>query len=99
MEIDFSWCFQINLLQSTIIVQVQNKELICCAALQTEVLFKEIKNDIIDDRYTVRFDESTTSQVKKQLDIYDYYWSKIYDQVVNGYGESCFIDHCTADDF
>ena len=62
------------------------KELICCATLQTEVLFEEIKNDIIDDPYTVRFDEdeSNTNQVKKKLDIYDYYWSKIYDQVVNG---------------
>ena len=56
-----------------------------------EVLFEEIKNDIIDVPYTVKFDESTTSQVKKQLDIYVWYWSKIYDQVVNGYRGSCFI--------
>ena len=38
-----------------------------------EVLFEEIKNDIIDVPYTVKFDESTTSQAKKQLDIYVWY--------------------------
>ena len=51
-----------------------------------------------DVPYTVKFDESTTSEMKKQLDIYVCYLSKIHDQVVNGYGGSCFIGHCTADD-
>ena len=63
-----------------------------------EVLFEEIRNDMIDDHYTVKFDKSSTSQLKKQLDIYVCYWSKIYDQVANGYSRSCFIGHCTADD-
>ena len=63
-----------------------------------EVLFEEIKNDMIDVPDTVKFDEFTTSQLKKQLDIYVCYWSKIFDQVVNGYGGSCFIGHCTAGD-
>ena len=36
--------------------------------------------------------------MKKQLDNYVCYWSKIYDQDVNGYGGSCFIGDCTADD-
>ena len=72
------------------------KELISVALRLAEVLFEEIKNDMIDAPYTVKFDEFTTSQVKKQLDIYVRYWSKIYDQVVNGYGGSCFIGHCTV---
>ena len=63
-----------------------------------EVLFEVIKNDIIDVPCTVRFDESTTSQVKKQVDICVCYWSKLYDQVVNAYKRFCFIGHCTADD-
>ena len=70
------------------------KELISVALRLAEVLFEEIKNDMIDAPYTVKFDEFTTSQVKKKLDIYVRYWSKIYDQVVNGYGGSCFIGHC-----
>ena len=72
------------------------KELISVALRLAEVLFEEIKNDMTDAPYTVKFDEFTTSQVKKQLDIYVRYWSKIYDQVVNGYGGSCFIGHCTV---
>ena len=63
-----------------------------------EVLFEEIKNDMTDVPCTVKFDESTTNQVKKQLDIYVWYWSKIYDQVVNRYRGSCFIAHCNAVD-
>ena len=63
-----------------------------------EVLFEEIKNDMIDVPYIVKFDESTTSQVKKQLDFFVWYWSKIYDQVVNRYRGSCFMAHCNADD-
>ena len=39
-----------------------------------EVLFEEIKNDMIDVPYTVKFNESTTSQVKKKLDMYVCYW-------------------------
>ena len=74
------------------------KELISIALRLAGVLFEEIKNDMIDAPYTVKFYESTTSQVKKQLDIYVRYWSKIYDQVVNGYGGSCFIGHCTVGD-
>ena len=70
--------------------------LLCCSI--AEVLFEEIKNDMIDVPQTAKFDEFTTSQVKKQLDIYVCYWSKIHDQDVNGYGGSCFIGDCTADD-
>ena len=62
-----------------------------------EVLFEEIKNDIIDVPCTVRLDESTTSQVKKLVDIYVCYWSKIYDQVVTAFEGFYFIGHCTAD--
>ena len=50
-----------------------------------EVLLEEIKNDMMDIPYTIKFDETTTSQVKKQLDIYICYWSKTYNQVVDVY--------------
>ena len=53
---------------------------------------------MIDVPCNVKFNESITSQVRKQLEIYVFYWSKIYDQVVSGYGGSCFIGHCTTDD-
>ena len=53
---------------------------------------------MIDFPYTVKFDESSTSQMKKQLDIYLCYGSEMYDQVINGYRGSCFVGHYTADD-
>ena len=53
---------------------------------------------MIDVPYTVTFDGSTTSQMKKQLNIYVCYGSEMYDQVINGYRGSCFVGHYTADD-
>ena len=70
----------------------------CSSTKSLYLLFEDVKNDMTDVPYTVKFDESTTSEVKKQLDIYVCYLSKIHDQVVNGYGGSCLIGHCTADD-
>ena len=46
--------------------------------------------------YTLKFDETTTSQVKKQYDAYISYWSRLYNEVVNVYAGSLFLGHCPA---
>ena len=60
-----------------------------------------------DVPYTFKFDETTTSQVLKQYDGYlsslcfqydGYLWSPMYDELVNIYAGSLFMDHCTAVD-
>jgi hypothetical protein len=63
-----------------------------------EVLLRELIGDMCDMPYTFKFDETTNSQVKKQFDVYISYWSKISDQIVNVYGGSLFIGHCSATD-
>ena len=60
-----------------------------------------------DVPYTFKFDETTTSQVLKQYDGYlrslcfqydGYLWSPMYDELVNIYAGSLFMDHCTTVD-
>lgn len=46
--------------------------------------------------FVVHFDETTTKQIKKQLDIYISYWSKSSEQVVTYYCESFFLGHAGA---
>jgi hypothetical protein len=48
--------------------------------------------------FTIKFDETTTSQVKKQFDMYICYWSPRHDEVVNKFVGSKFVGHCTAED-
>ena len=55
-----------------------------------------LKYDVNNTPFTSLFDESTTSQVKKQYDAYLQFWSKKYDEVVNCYCGSLFVGHCTA---
>ena len=43
---------------------------------------------------TFKFDESTSSQIKKQYDGYLQYWSAKYHEVINCYCGSLFIGHC-----
>ena len=57
-----------------------------------------VKEDLYMTPFTFKFDESTTSQVKKQYDAYVAYWSKKHDYVVNSYIGSLFVGHCTAED-
>ena len=53
--------------------------------------------DVNTTPFTFKFDESTTSQVKKkQYNAYLQFWSKNYDEVVNCYFGSLFVRHCTA---
>lgn len=44
------------------------------------------------------FDETTTSQVKKQFDAYIQYFSKKEEAIVNGYTHSLYLGHCTSED-
>ena len=48
--------------------------------------------------FSFKFDETTTSQVKKQYDVYLSYWSKSADKVVSSYAGTLFVGHCTASD-
>ena len=48
-------------------------------------------------QYCFHFDETTTSQIKKQYDGYIPYFSKKYNQVVCEYAVSLFIGHCPAE--
>lgn len=47
--------------------------------------------------FTLAFDECTTSQVKKQLDIHIRYWNVTSNTVVVSYLTSIFLGHATAD--
>jgi hypothetical protein len=46
---------------------------------------------------TLYFDETTTSQVKKQLDMHIGYWSKKFNQIAVIYVHSAFLGHAEAD--
>ena len=76
-----------------------------CSSTKSTYLLKYgiaelLKEDLIKDMqnvpYTFKFDETTTSQVKKQYDAYICYWSPSYDQIVNMYAGSLFVGHCPA---
>lgn len=47
--------------------------------------------------FTLHFDESTTKQVKKQMDIYIAYWSERHGKVVAFYCDSFFLGHADAE--
>ena len=64
----------------------------------SEVLEAEQIQNIKDVPYVFKFDETTTSQVFKQYDVYLCYWSPMYDEVVNTYAGSFFMGHCAAVD-
>ena len=54
--------------------------------------------DFSDCPFSFKFDETTTSKVQKQYNVYVQYWSKYYDFIVNSYYGSLFIGHCTNED-
>lgn len=47
--------------------------------------------------YTIHFDETTTRQVKKQLDLYISYWSEKWNKINTVYIDSVFLGHANAD--
>ena len=57
-----------------------------------------VQADIYERPFTFHFDETTTSQVKKQYDGYVTYYSKSRKEVCNAYCGTLFVGRCTADD-
>lgn len=59
-----------------------------------------IKNSIVEDSrsstFVFSFDETTTSQVKKQCDAYITYFSRKFSRIVTRFIGSTFSGHCTA---
>ncbi|KAG8175487.1 hypothetical protein JTE90_004179 [Oedothorax gibbosus] len=47
--------------------------------------------------FTLGFDETTTYQIKKQLDLYVRFWSDKFDKVLNAYIHSVFLGHADSE--
>ena len=67
-------------------------------------IYPYVKHQLIQDLsepgtpFTFKFDETTTSQVKKQYDGYVQFYSKNYKRIVTHYAGSLFLGHCTSED-
>lgn len=61
-------------------------------------ILEEFKEDIKKSPFSFLFDETTTVQVKKQLDGYIRYESKQHSQILTRYCGSVFHGHCLATD-
>ena len=59
---------------------------------------QKLKSDCLDKPFVFLFDETTTSQVKKQYDGYIRFESSITNQIETHYCGSMFVGHCTAKD-
>ena len=57
-----------------------------------------LKADYCNEPFTFKFDETTTSQIKKQYDAYITFFSKNRNVIITSYCGSLFVGHCTADD-
>ena len=61
-----------------------------------------VKSKLLEDfagsPFSFKFDETTTSQVKKQYDGYITYMSALNNTVVTAYAGSLFVGHCTSVD-
>ena len=63
-----------------------------------EYFREQLQFDLGGVPFTFKFDETTTSQVKKQYDAYATYWSKVHDCITSNYLGSLFVGHCYATD-
>ena len=63
-----------------------------------DLLKKQLTYDVNGVPYTLKFDETTTIQTKKQYDGYLQYWSSSREEIVNSYCGSIFIGHCSHKD-
>ena len=59
---------------------------------------QKLKSDCVDKPFVFLFDETTTSQGKKQYDGYIRFFSFIKNQIETHYCGSLFVGHCTAVD-
>ena len=62
------------------------------------VIQRKLLAELKDQPYTFKFDETTTSQIKKQYDAYATYHSHHFGRVVTIYLGTLFVGRCTADD-
>ena len=58
----------------------------------------QLITDVQKTPYSFKFDESATSQMKKQYDGYFSFFSKKLCKIVTSYCGSLFVGHCTSDD-
>ena len=56
----------------------------------------QLVQEISNKPFVFKFDETTTSQVKKQYNAYITYMSYRYQKIVTSYCGSLFVGHCTA---
>lgn len=61
-------------------------------------IMEDLVMDLKGTPYSYKFDETTTSQVKKQYDAYVQYESKRFGDMINRYCGSLFLGHCKAVD-
>ena len=55
-----------------------------------------LKSDLKVKPFSFKFDETTTSQAKKQYDGFVQFWSERFNAVIMAYCGSFFVDHCPA---
>ena len=61
--------------------------------------FREsLKSDLHSNVFCFKFDEMTTSQIKKQYNGFVQYWSKSQNKIAMAYCGSLCVDHCSADE-
>ena len=53
--------------------------------------------DVSNKPFSFKFDETTTSQIKKQYDAYVTYFSYTNQVIVTAFCGSLFVGHCTAE--
>ena len=58
---------------------------------------KPMLNDFNNQLFTFKFDETTTSQIKKQYDGYVRFCSDTTNQIVNRYCGPSFVGHCHSE--
>ena len=58
-----------------------------------------LKSDLKGKPFSFKFDDTTTSQTKKQYNDYVQYWSECFGAVIIAYCGSLFVDHCPSEKF
>ena len=56
-----------------------------------------LKSDLKGNPFSFKFDETATSQTKKQYDRFVQFWSERFNTVTMAYCGSLFVDHCPAE--
>ena len=59
---------------------------------------EKVISDVSNKPFSFKFDETTTSQIKKQYDAYVTYFSYLNQVIVTAFCGSLFVGYCTAED-